>query len=567
MIQLRKDQRLLVPWAQKVLTQEGGVLLADAPGFGKSYQALGVAQSMGKRPWIVSPRGLVSMWRRITCDAGIEAEILTHGALLSWRIEAIAQQVDADTLLIVDEAHAFVNPSTQRYQALATVCAGVPVMLLSATPFQNHAEDALNLLALFSGEARWLLRQPQEKEIGLQRLMQRVSVSRTPPNMRDVRYQRFDVRAEREAIEQAGHALSLQTEPRALMMHGLLSRRVSSYSAWAASIRRAAHYLMELREGVRHGRTLTREIFGREFSHGQRAFPFMLDDPSAVGDQESVDEQIGAEDIDRALTQLRRAARTVRARRHPTPWRWLLTLPRPVLLFSQYRSTVHEAYLHLRPHVRVARWTGAEVVSNFPRTDAPWNAQLSNTILLATDVAAEGTDLRACNTLVHADMHWNPMRTTQREGRIQRGEGGPPATIWAPRYPAELQDMWSIYARRAWKRSLIHRFAPRRPDEERALKAGLSAQTAPAHPAYIQALLRRMRTVAPRSSATPSFTDLWTMASWIDAHLVCAGAASWVDVAQNGSDALCDAAHRRLQALHHRLISQLDQECETHALT
>lgn len=556
-IQLRKDQRLLIPWAQKVLTQEGGVLLADAPGFGKSYQALGVAQSMGKRPWIVCPRSLVSMWRSVANEAQMNVRIQSHGELLSCAVDKMNHQIDENTLLIVDEAHAFVNPSTQRYQALAALCAGIPLMLLSATPFQNRANDALHLLALFSGEARWLLQHAEQRDAGLQRLMQRLSVSRTPPTQRNIRYRRFDVRAERDAIEQAAHALCLQQEPRALMMHGLLSRRVSSYSAWAASIRRAAHYLMELQEGVRHGRRLTRDIFGQTFHHGQRAFPFMLpQDSTDAHDQTPLTTQT----IEHALAHLRAAARSVRAQRHPTPWRWVLELPRPVLVFSQYRATVHEAYLHLRPHARVARWTGAGIVSNFSRTNASWNAQLSNSILLATDVAAEGTDLRACNTLIHADMHWNPMRTTQREGRIQRGDAGPTATIWAPRYPKDIQSLWTIYARRTWKRSLIHRFMPYQPSHSGYRNLAEPNHNDIAHPSYVQAILRTMRTADLRTTGDGAFHGLAHFKKWIEGHLLCAGAAHWHAHSHSDCMTLQKEAHRRMRILQQRLLSQLDRE-------
>lgn len=556
-IQLRKDQRLVLPWAQRTLLREGGILFADAPGFGKSYQALGLAQRMGLRPWIVAPRALVGMWRELLRTADMEGEVWSYGEL--WRRGMVQPEVSQpfERLCIVDEAHAFVNPTTRRYRALARLAVGVPLVLLSATPFQNSVEDGLHLFALFCGEATWLLHHPQRKEEGLQRLMARLSVRRSPPEQRKIAYKSYNVRAEQDAISAAAAALCVQEEPRALMLHGLLSRRLSSYSAWFSSIRRAAHYLLELEDAALHGRVLHRDIFGRTLVHGQRVFPFMLEDsPHKVADPQHIRD---------ALKIVRHSARIVRSRRHPFPWRWLLSLPRPVLVFSQYRATVQEAYAHLRPHVRVIRWTGAGIHSNFPRTSNALDTQIRDAILLATDIGAEGIDLRACRTLVHADMHWNPTRTTQREGRIQRGDGGERATIWTPRYPSDLEGLWTLHARRSYKNQLIHRFSPRIVNAT-GVSNSAWVEDSPVD-GYLHTLLRvvrELRYFAWRMD-DPRCNHAW-LQRLSHAHLLSAGANLWLEALCSSNDQEQREAQERLMRMTRRLLYPLERPSACKAL-
>jgi len=558
-IQLRKDQRAVLAWAQRTLVREGGVLFADAPGFGKSYQALGVAQFLGLRPIIVAPRTLVPMWEELLGEFALDGMVLSYGEVKRWHESGRADAFSLSTAIwIVDEAHAFVNPRTQRYRALARAIAGFPVILLSATPFQNRAEDGLHLLALFSGEARWLLHRPTCKEDGLRLLMSRVGIARARPVERAIDYHHFQVRAEREEITRAASALCMQEEPRALMLHWLLSRRLSSYSAWYASIRRAAHYLLELEDAAAHGRTLNRDIFGRDLVHGQRVFPFMLLDDTGT--------TVDSARIRVALSTLRSTAKAVRAQRHPRPWRWVTALERPVVVFSQYRATIDEAFQHLRSRVRVIRWTGAGIDSNFPRTSRRITTQLTNAVLLATDVGAQGVDLRTARTLVHADLHWNPMRTVQREGRIQRGTKERRATIWTPQYPDHLNDLWALHARRAYKETLVHRFSPTVWDDHEDVESGDLATTRQLEQ-YLSAVLRALRDAKMRGLAPVKTKDLQAWSHVLEAaQVLSVGASSWIRLLNAGETGTRERAAQRLGSMLDRLVRLLNETAHTTAL-
>lgn len=551
-IHLRDDQRAVLPWAQKTLAREGGVLFADAPGYGKSYQALGLSQLLNLRPIIIAPRALVVMWRNYLLEAELEGEVISYGEMGHLHTRWSEEGIRGDPLLIVDEAHAFVNSSTQRYRALARLCFGLPMVLLTATPFQNRIDDALNLLALFSGEAAWLRQQPASKAPGVRGLMARLSIARMPPAQRQVQRRRYLVTAERQAIEAAAAAICVQDEPRGLILHWLLSRRLSSYSAWYQSVRQAARYIDEQRAALHAGRVLTRSVFARDFAHDQRAFPFILESLES--------ESLNVETLDASLETLRAAARHVQRMRHPTPWRWIVSQRRPVLIFSRYRATVDEIYRHLRFRVRMIRWTGAGIDSNFPRTDAPLHTQLSNTILVATDIAAEGLDLRVCNTLVHADVHWNPMRSIQREGRIRRGECGSRATIWSPQYPDSLSDLWAIEHRRAYKLALPVRFAPKSLSTLRAISDDANG-TELVNEGYMSAQMAALRVASTHWTRADVKVSLPWFQYLYDEHLLPVGAGAWIQSAQSGDSQVRRAAFARLERVQHQELMRLRSPC------
>jgi hypothetical protein len=52
-------------------------------------------------------------------------------------------------VVIVDEAHKFRNQDTSAYEALTDICRAKPVILLTATPFNNSPADIFSLLKLF----------------------------------------------------------------------------------------------------------------------------------------------------------------------------------------------------------------------------------------------------------------------------------------------------------------------------------------------------------------------------------------------------------------------------------
>ncbi len=154
--------------ADAVLQRRGGVLIADGVGVGKTYIALALIESrireggsvavvipaVMRRQWLVPLRRLCTRLRLPPpAESGggqpIRVLVVTH-AQLSRRQPQARPQIGL-SLVVVDEAHAFRNPATNRYRALAELCRGVPVALLTATPVNNSPLDLYWLLRLFAG--------------------------------------------------------------------------------------------------------------------------------------------------------------------------------------------------------------------------------------------------------------------------------------------------------------------------------------------------------------------------------------------------------------------------------
>lgn len=156
--------------ARFALTQRR-VLIADAPGLGKTAQSIAVAAHVlattpPARCLVVAPLAVLTNWQAevvrfsrilpIVCHGARRAatweEWATTGGLLLTTYESLraldADAVDPD-LLVVDEAHAVKNPGTIRTDAVRRLAArSARVVLLTGTPLENRVEDLAHLLEI-----------------------------------------------------------------------------------------------------------------------------------------------------------------------------------------------------------------------------------------------------------------------------------------------------------------------------------------------------------------------------------------------------------------------------------
>ena len=135
-----------------------GAIIADVVGLGKSIVGGLIGAIRAKRGLIICPPGLMG---ERSGDAGGWYEYLQKFDLMNsgWQVwsrgeldkvvEMLKHDPDFD-MVIVDEAHNFRNERTEDYGALADICFGREVLLLTATPFNNKPSDLLALLHLFS---------------------------------------------------------------------------------------------------------------------------------------------------------------------------------------------------------------------------------------------------------------------------------------------------------------------------------------------------------------------------------------------------------------------------------
>jgi len=109
----------------------------------------------------------------------------------------------------------------------------------------------------------------------------------------------------------------------------------------------------------------------------------------------------------------------------------LLADGKPTLVFSGLRATVDHLRRHLTPTGRIAWCTGRSAgigrtrvrrsaVLAWFRPSAPGPLALAPSVLVTTDVAAEGMDLHGAVRVVHYDLPWTPSRLDQRAGRVRR---------------------------------------------------------------------------------------------------------------------------------------------------
>ena len=133
-----------------------GVIIADVVGLGKSIVGSLIGAVRARRGLVICPPGLMG---ERSGDAGGWHEYLQKFKLNDWQVwsrgkldeilEMLKHDPDFD-MVIVDEAHNFRNERTEDYGALADICFGREVVLLTATPFNNRPGDLLALLHLFS---------------------------------------------------------------------------------------------------------------------------------------------------------------------------------------------------------------------------------------------------------------------------------------------------------------------------------------------------------------------------------------------------------------------------------
>ena len=436
-IVLRPDQIETVRRVRTHLARDGGCLLADDVGTGKTYVALAVARDRA-HPLVVAPASLRGTWAQAARRADVHCAFVSHEALSRGRAPP-----DDHDLIMVDESHRF-RPTSRRHAALATLAASAPVLMLSATPMQNRARELAAQLALFLGEltyalapeqlTRWVVRSATTSELPL-------------PRVRPAQW--LPVDADDGEVLRA--ILALPPPPRAadagdggvLVQLSLVRAWASSRGALVTAVRRRQRTLAALEQCHQEGRLPTRREL-RSWDGGgevQLGFPLLL----ASGMEDEAQRVTLTRAIARERAGLDTLLRTISGAPDPDAVRveTLRSLRRThtgesILAFTEFRSTVHAYWLALRraPSVGMLSAQEARIASGRLRRDEllerfapraqgvrpPVNHERV-TLLLTTDLLAEGVNLQDASVVVHLDLPWNPARLAQRLGRIRRPGG------------------------------------------------------------------------------------------------------------------------------------------------
>lgn len=418
-----------------ILDRRGGAILADDPGLGKSFVAAELARRarrQGVAVEVVVPASLIAQWEETLQEFDVQAPLLSHDRIITDPF--VPQPVPR--LLIVDEAHGFRNPRTQRYDALARRCVGARVLLVTATPLCNAladlealiglivADDALADRGVSSMEVAFTSRDRDAVGIVVAELLVRRDRTLLPEALqfgdlvrKVIRCPPFDPGGE---IERLIAALRFPLiDENILLRHFLWRRLESSEEALLESIRRQRRFYERALECLASGRALPKRDYRRAFGGEEDRDSFQtvlfweLFVPEAgAGSVAEVEAEI------ERLEALRRAVDGSPRHKREKLIDLCKKSDEPMLIFTGWAATAADLYAAVRTVRRAALVTGrrrhraGEAIAAFRSGAAD--------VLVSTDLGAEGLNLQRAAVVVHYDIPWNPVKLDQRNGRAHR---------------------------------------------------------------------------------------------------------------------------------------------------
>jgi superfamily II DNA or RNA helicase len=486
MIELAPHQRDAVTRILALLDRYGGAILADDVGLGKSFVAAAVAGEMQARRCaveVIVPASLIAQWRDTLIDFDVDGRTITHDSLIGDRFVAGS----APRFIVVDEAHAFRNPRTQRYAALARRSIGARLLLVTATPVCNSPDDLLAIVALVAADDA--LRRHGVASIGdafalraapaIDVIVSELVIRRERDVLPDVlRFGELERRVVRHpVIDVPIDDLQFPLTASASLLRQFIWRRLeSSHAALIESIRRQLRFYERV---IESGRRLSRRDYRRAFAHEEESDEFQqilfweLWAPQQEIDAEAVQAEMG-----------RLAALRSTVEREPDAKRSLLAdllTGEPTLVFTGAAATARDLARHLRCGLATSR-DGIGAVEAFRRGAVD--------LLVATDLACEGLNLQRAGVVVHYDIPWNPVKLDQRNGRAHRiGQKRP---LVRAIYFLPQRDGTRVLPIMASKNRTRRRVLSPRPVIEEAVSTLALPQRIPADAAAV-ALLRALR--------------------------------------------------------------------------
>ena len=425
-IELAPHQHVAVDRAITLLRARGGLLLADDVGLGKSFVAAAVARALGGEIQCVVPAGLVEQWHRTLDAFGVAAAITTHDRIIN---EPFAPRADVERLVIVDEAHAFRNPETQRYGALTLRCVGVRLLLVTATPICNTPDDLYALISLIAAddglraegvpsiEEAFRLRRGDEIAVVMRELVIRRGRDVLGEALQFGALQRSVVRYDVPDVPIDTLQFPLIGGTPALL-RGILWRRLeSSAAALIESLRRQKRFYERALDCLATGRTLTKRDYRIAFADDEAdafqevLFWEMFASADARADADEIRAEIGR------IEKIRQQAAGCSAAKLQSLLDICTSSIAPILIFTSAIATARDLFAAIGAVRRTALITsrGAQPLN---AVDAFQGGAID--VLVATDLAAEGLNMQRAGVVVHYDMPWNPVKLDQRNGRAFR---------------------------------------------------------------------------------------------------------------------------------------------------
>jgi superfamily II DNA or RNA helicase len=415
------------------------LLIADAVGLGKTVQAGWIllelsARTEEFRAIVLVPAGLREQWRQ---ELRERFDLLSVQADATWlrsssadrpgdvnpwslpgiyiasidfakRAEVLRALEDVTwDVTVLDEAHLASAASDRRAAAHAIALRSRRTVLLTATPDTGDAAEFDALCGIGAIDRRdppvtFFRRTRSQVQKDASRRSVLLWVRPTPAERR---MHELLERYTRRVWEES----SVREDPRAKLATIVLRKRALSS---AASLALSAERRLALLAAV-------------PAAEQQLLLPLADEDPLADGVE---DDQLAAPGLADVRQERRWLAAVAEAARHASRseskvrrlLRWFALVREPVIVFTEYRDTLHRLE-------RLIRATGRPVASlhggldRTERNDAQALFNAGGVTLLATDAAAEGLNLHhRCRIVLHYELPWRPARIEQRAGRVDR---------------------------------------------------------------------------------------------------------------------------------------------------
>jgi len=463
-VTLHAHQREGAGRARDLLATRRGALVADDVGLGKTYLALAVAREY-RSPLVAAPASLRHAW----LEASARAAVPVHFASIE-RLGRGAWPGGGFDLVIIDEAHNLRNAATRRFAAARTLCATAPVLLLTATPVQNHVADLRAVMSLFLGEQAQALSVEELSQLIIRRDASHVPRSDAPlPAVDAPRWLHWG-----EDVDCLARILALPPPVSAsddgdggmLLTWSLVRQWASSRAALVAALTRRLARARALEDALSDGRLPTRaELAAWCCADGeqQMAFAFMASAGPSWSGRLLDDVHAHAAGLRALLAGLAATADPDAGRAAALASLTRESRGRRVIAFSEHAATIERLYRLVAPGVQAAMLTHAggrvvggrlarrDVLARFqPGARVPSRDRID--VLLTTDVLSEGVSLHDASIVVHLDLPWNPARLAQRVGRVRRlGSAATSVSVFALAPPAPAERMLELGKRLAAK--------------------------------------------------------------------------------------------------------------------
>ncbi|MBC7546029.1 MAG: DEAD/DEAH box helicase [Candidatus Sericytochromatia bacterium] len=397
-------------------------ILADEVGLGKTIEA-GIiikeyaCRGLAQRVLILTPAPLTTQWHgelinkfgeRFTIGnkdedpdfEGFDRHERLIASIDTAKVAANAALLTAMPwdLIIIDEAHRLKNAKTLAYQFVQQLESRY-MLLLTATPMQNHLTELFNLVNLL-----------KEGALGS-----------------------YDYYVDTFIADKTGRALKNAEELQARLRHVMVRHRRADVGLQFP--RRDVHTIafsasapeMALHDGVVSYVARGLKASKEDSSRGSKTLTYLLlsrlmaSSPKALA--QTLDKMIdtAADKGDRKeLTQLRKLAEVCEGSTKLEETRKLLKgLDEKALIFTSFHATQQQLAEELTADgYKVEIFHGG--MSQKEKDAVIERFRGEGNILICTDAGSEGVNLQFCRVLINYDLPWNPMRVEQRIGRVHR---------------------------------------------------------------------------------------------------------------------------------------------------